>query len=153
MEKFKLINGSYGMISEVKRISLIYSSDNSIVIYSVREMASRIGFKETDQAMIATAASELATNILRYAGSGEMYLSILHDNIRHLNGIELFAVDMGPGIHDIELSMKERYSTQSGSLGLGLPCVQRIMDEFEIESIVGAGTRIIVRKWLKNGKY
>jgi serine/threonine-protein kinase RsbT len=109
-----------------------------------RELASQCGFQTTDLAVIATAISELARNIVRYAVHGEIVLRILEANGRR--GIEVVAKDDGPGIPDLTLAMQDGYST-SGGLGLGLPGTRRLMDEFELTSDFGKGTQVIVRRW------
>lgn len=109
-----------------------------------RELASQCGFQTTDLAVIATAISELARNIVRYAVHGEVVLRLLEVNGRR--GIEVMATDDGPGIPDITLAMQDGYST-SGGLGLGLPGTRRLMDEFELKSDFGKGTKVTVRRW------
>lgn len=111
----------------------------------VREGATSLGFGITDVTRIVTAASELARNIYLYADSGVMRWRCLKSGERA--GLELVFIDSGPGIVDQELAMQPGYST-SGGLGLGLPGAKRLMDEFEIESTPGSGTRITGRKWL-----
>jgi serine/threonine-protein kinase RsbT len=112
----------------------------------VRDAAVALGFGVTDVTRIVTASSELTRNIFRYAGSGEMRLrTISHADHR---GIELVFEDRGPGIADLEGAMKAGFST-SGGLGLGLPGAKRLMDEMEIDSEVGRGTRVTIRKWLR----
>lgn len=111
-----------------------------------REMAVEIGFAGSDLILIATAISELARNIVVYAGQGEIRISVMADARR--NGIEIVACDQGPGIVDIGLAMRDGYSTAK-SLGLGLPGARRMMDEFEICSAPGAGTTITMRKWVR----
>ena len=135
-------------VLESKTIKLVYDNDNWQVVYSALQMAQKADFSSTEEAMIATAASELATNILRYAGSGEIMISVVRNPDYEL-GIELSAFDSGPGIEDIELAMKEQYSSLSNSLGLGLPSVKRITDEFIVESAPGKGTHVLARKWKK----
>jgi serine/threonine-protein kinase RsbT len=105
--------------------------------------ARKLGFDEVTAQMIATAVSELATNIVRYGERGEIRLKAIDSPA----GIELAAIDRGPGIADTELAMTEHYSSQR-SLGLGLSGVKRMMDQFEIESELGVGTRVVGRKWL-----
>ena len=124
--------------------------DSEHAIIETRDFAAGTGFNKTDQAMISTVAAELSTNILRYAGKGELFLRTIRDGDRV--GVEIFAVDKGPGIKDVEKAMSDNYTTTKGSLGLGLPSVKRIMDDFEIESSREVGTRITVRKWRENGK-
>ena len=95
--------------------------------------------------MISTAVSELARNILKYAGRGEIRLRRVDGPAGR--GIEIQAEDNGPGIPDPEAAMRDHYSS-SGTLGLGLPGVKRLMDEFSLESRVGEGTRVTARKWM-----
>lgn len=109
-----------------------------------RELAAQCGFPATDLAVVATAISELARNIVRYAARGEVIIRLVDDHGKR--GIEVVAVDDGPGIHDIALAMQDGYST-SGGLGLGLPGTRRLMDEFEITSDLGKGTTVTVRRW------
>lgn len=103
------------------------------------------GFDEAPSRMIATAVSELARNILKYAGSGEIRLR----RVKKIGaaGIELEALDHGPGIADCEAAMQDHFSS-GGTLGLGLPAVKRMMDEFTLESTLGKGTRVTARKWI-----
>jgi len=109
-----------------------------------RELASQCGLASTNLAVVATAISELARNIVCYAGRGEIILRLVDDHGKR--GIEVVAADDGPGIPDVALAMQDGYST-SGGLGLGLPGVRRLMDEFEINSEFGKGTTVTVRKW------
>ena len=109
-----------------------------------RELAGGCGFPSTDLAVVATAISELARNIVRYAVRGEIILRRVDDNGKR--GIEVVATDDGPGIPDLALAMQDGYST-SGGLGLGLPGTRRLMDEFEIISDFGKGTTVTVRRW------
>ncbi len=109
-----------------------------------RELARDVGFTSTDLALIATAISELARNIILYANSGEILLSVIENGTRR--GLKVVARDDGPGIPDIERALEEGFST-SRSLGLGLSGVRRLMDEFDIVSEVGNGTTVTVKKW------
>jgi len=104
-----------------------------------------VGFDETPSHMIATAVSELVRNILKYAGTGEIRLRRVKELSRR--GIEIEAVDQGPGIADCDAAMRDHFSS-GGTLGLGLPGVKRMMDEFSLESTLGEGTRVKVRKWI-----
>ncbi len=131
-------------IVEEISIELYEPSDNAQVIYTTRQLASQIGFDEIQQVLIATAASELSTNIIRYAEKGIITIRILEND--KLYGIELIAEDKGPGIANIDMAMQEHFSTGNG-LGLGLPSVRRIMDEFDIQSKLRQGTHIIAKKW------
>ena len=103
------------------------------------------GFEETPSRLIATAVSELVRNLLKYAGGGEIRLRLLEKGGRR--GIEIEAVDQGPGIADPEAAMQDHFSS-GGTLGLGLGGVKRMMDEFSLESTPGEGTRVTARKWI-----
>lgn len=109
-----------------------------------RVLANHAGFGVTDLAIIATAVSELARNVLRYAARGEVLVRVLEDGQRR--GILIVASDEGPGISNVSQALQDGFST-SGSLGLGLPGVKRLMDEFEVSSTVGRGTVVIAKKW------
>ncbi|HEV2416968.1 MAG TPA: anti-sigma regulatory factor [Terriglobia bacterium] len=111
---------------------------------SGREAAAQAGFSLTDMSLIATAISELARNILRYAKHGEVVIS--HDDNSGKRGIVVVARDEGPGIRSIEQALQVGFST-SGGLGLGLPGVRRLTDEFEISSKPGRGTVVTIKKW------
>ena len=113
---------------------------------SGRTLAKEIGFSMTDQALIATAISELSRNILVYAGLGDVIIRIVSGATSP--GIEVTATDEGPGIEDIDAVMRDGYSTVN-TLGLGLPGTKRIMDEFSIESTLGEGTTVIALKWVR----
>ena len=104
-----------------------------------------IGFDELVCQMIATAVSELANNIVKYAGCGEIRIDSINPGSR--TGIEVTARDRGPGIEDIQQAMADHYSS-GNTLGLGLPGVRRMMDEFEITSEPGKRTMVTIRKWL-----
>ena len=111
---------------------------------AVREHAIGQGFSLVDQTKIVTAASELARNIINYGGGGEMTLIPLSEGLR--KGLKLVFSDRGPGIPDIELAMKDGYTT-GGGMGLGLGGAKRLSSEFSIESKVGAGTRVTITRW------
>lgn len=111
-----------------------------------RELAGAIGFSSTDQTLLATAISEIARNIVTYAGRGEMIFSRIDEGPRR--GIMVVARDEGPGIADPELAMRDGYST-GNSLGVGLPGARRLVDEFELASSPGAGTTVTLKKWLR----
>lgn len=113
----------------------------------LKECAVKIGMSLVNQTKIITAASELARNMLKYAKGGRVTIEVV--NKGRENGIRLTFKDEGPGIPDVALAMKDGYSTGK-SLGLGLPGTKRLVSEFNIESIVGKGTTVIVTKW-KNG--
>ena len=111
-----------------------------------RELAATAGFAGTDQTLIATAISEVARNIVVYAERGEILLRVLDDGARR--GLLVVARDDGPGIVDVELALRDGYSTAK-SLGLGLPGARRLMDELEIATEVGKGTTVTMRKWAR----
>jgi serine/threonine-protein kinase RsbT len=110
-----------------------------------RALAARIGFTGSDLTVIATAISELARNILEYAEVGEILVGMAQKGSRV--GILIVAHDQGPGIRDVSKALQDGYTTGKG-LGIGLPGVRRLMDDFEIVSIVGQGTTVTVKKWL-----
>jgi len=124
------------------------SSDLDIVVarMAARALAESIGFSGAEQVAIAAAVSEVARNIVEYATIGEIVLSRVQFGGR--SGLEVIARDQGPGIVDLSLAMQEGYSSARG-LGLGLPGSRRLMDDFKIESKVGRGTTISMRKWLR----
>ena len=122
------------------------NSDQDIVTarQKGRALAIELGFSAGDATLVATSISELARNIVSYARKGEIQLNTVQGSGRQ--GILIVASDDGPGIQDIRQAMRDGFST-SGSLGLGLPGVRRLMDEFEIASEPGQGTIVKVKKW------
>jgi len=127
------------------RIPIISEVDIVTARQRGRALAAELGFAGSDQALIATAISELARNILQYAGRGEVDIAVEHKNGRA--GIAVVATDQGPGIPDLKRALEDGFSTGKG-LGLGLPGTKRIMDEFDLASEMGKGTRVEVRKWV-----
>ena len=125
-------------------MSLSSSEDIVRVRQAVREWAVRQGFGLIDQTKIVTAASELARNTLDYGGGGSVLLEAVSDGRRL--GLRLTFEDQGPGIPDVELALKDGYTTGSG-LGLGLSGARRLSNEFEIQSRVGIGTRVTITRW------
>jgi serine/threonine-protein kinase RsbT len=109
-----------------------------------RRLGTQLGFSSGDLALITTAISELARNIVTYANTGEIVLGPIQRGRRR--GIVVIARDQGPGIPDIGLAMQDGYSTGK-TLGLGLPGARRLMDEFTIVSEVGTGTTVTMTKW------
>jgi serine/threonine-protein kinase RsbT len=109
-----------------------------------RAMATQLKFSLGNATLIATAISELARNIVSYAGRGEIVMNVVRNSDRM--GIMIVASDNGPGISDLTLALRDGFST-SGSLGIGLPGVRRLMDEFDIDSQPGRGTIVTVTKW------
>ncbi len=125
-----------------KRIST--DADVARCVVSAGLAAAAAGLDDAARQRFATAVSELARNIVKYAGAGEIRIAGLRRG--NLSGIEATARDAGPGIADLELAMTDRYSS-GGTLGIGLPGVRRMMDEFEIESSPDRGTSVTIRKW------
>jgi serine/threonine-protein kinase RsbT len=123
----------------------IKTSDDVVrVRQETRTRAVEIGLGLVDQTKIVTAASELARNTLDYGGGGTARLQIVQNGMR--KGIKLTFEDRGPGIPDIDLALKDGYTTGSG-LGLGLSGAKRLSNEFEIYSKVGEGTRVSITRW------
>ncbi len=111
-----------------------------------RELARQLDFSATEVTFITTAISEVARNIVNYAGRGEISFQLSNQNGKR--GLVVSAVDEGPGIADISLALQDGYST-GGSLGLGLPGSKRMMDEFDLVSEIGKGTKVTMKKWLR----
>jgi len=109
-----------------------------------RKMAVQMGFASGPATLIATAISELARNILMYADWGEVTLTPL--KTLNKRGLMVVARDAGPGIPEVDKALQDGYST-SGRLGLGLPGVRRLMDEFTIDTQLGQGTTVVLKKW------
>ena len=109
-----------------------------------RELAIELGFPRSEGTLLATAVSELARNLIQYAGGGTIALNAVYRAGRC--GITVRVEDQGPGIADVSLALQDGFST-SGGLGLGLPGVKRLMDELEIDSDLGQGTRIVATLW------
>jgi serine/threonine-protein kinase RsbT len=129
------------------RIPVHLDADIVIARQTVREMATQAGFTATDLTLIATAVSEIARNIVRFASQGEVVVEIVDEPRR---GIQVVARDTGPGIADVEQALTDGFSTYHG-LGLGLPGARRLMDEFAVVSEPGRGTTVTMTKWLKKG--
>ena len=110
----------------------------------VREYAVRIKMGLVNQTKLITAASELVRNMLRYANGGKIRIEIVSKG--RDNGIRLTFADTGPGISNIDLAMKDGYSTGK-SLGLGLPGARRLVNEFNIQTVTGKGTTVTIIKW------
>jgi len=111
---------------------------------AVRAKAEELRFSLVDQTRIITAASELARNTLQYGGGGTVAIEIVENGTRR--GLRLTFKDQGPGIPDLELAMKDGYTT-GGGLGLGLSGSKRLVNEFTILSKVGEGTEVSITKW------
>ena len=128
------------------RVAISSAADIVTARQRGRAMATELGFDGSDLTLIATAISEIARNIVAHAESGEIRLTALNQNGK--DGILIVAHDEGPGIADVKRAMQYGYSTANG-LGVGLPGAKWLMDEFEIESKVGNGTKVTMKKWLK----
>ena len=125
---------------------IVVTTDADIVAAraQAKDLAGTLGFSRTDQALIAAAVSEIARNIVVYAGTGEIVLRAERDDGRW--GLLVVASDEGPGIADPDQALTDGYSTV-GSLGVGLPGSRRLMDSLEIDTEVGRGTTVTMRKW------
>jgi serine/threonine-protein kinase RsbT len=125
-------------------ISVGASGDIVGVRHAVRRQAVKINLSLVDQTKIVTAASELARNMLVYGGGGEVTLEVLEQGIRR--GLRVHFADSGPGIPDIELALRDGFTSGNG-MGLGLGGAKRLVNEFHIESAVGKGTRVTIIRW------
>uniref|UniRef100_UPI0025B419F5 anti-sigma regulatory factor n=1 Tax=Trichocoleus desertorum TaxID=1481672 RepID=UPI0025B419F5 len=125
-------------------MSIQSSADVVLVRQAVRQVAIEVGFSLVDQTKIVTAASELARNTLDYGGGGTATIEALQEANRR--GLRLTFADQGPGIPDIDLALKDGYTTGNG-LGMGLSGAKRLVNEFGIISQVGEGTTVTVTKW------
>jgi serine/threonine-protein kinase RsbT len=127
---------------------ILITSDKDVVTarQQGRAMALQTGFSASEATLIATAISELARNIVSYANQGSVTLKPVHGP-NGGTGLTIVASDSGPGIADVDLALRDGYSS-SGGLGLGLPGVRRLMDEFDIASGAGSGTTVTITKWL-----
>lgn len=132
------------MKEAIQRMRILSEADTIRAVLTVREAAARIGMNKSAGSALATAVSELATNVVKYAGAGKLTLRPLSS--RQQPGLEVVVEDYGPGIADVERAMTDRVST-GGTLGLGLPGTKRLVDEFELETRPGQGTRIRLVKW------
>jgi serine/threonine-protein kinase RsbT len=138
-------NNPADTISVETVIPIATSADIVIARQLGRALAASLGFTGSDLTVIATAISELARNIIEYATTGAIVMTVSEKSGRL--GITIVARDTGPGIADVTKALTAGYSTGQG-LGVGLPGVRRLMDEFEIASRSGEGTSVTVRKWV-----
>ena len=131
---------------QAERIAI--ESDADVVTARQRARALAVGLEmpTTDQTLLATAISEIARNITAYAVRGEVLLDVVHDGSRR--GVRVVAKDDGPGIEDVERALQDGYTT-GGGLGLGLPGARRLVDEFDIQTAPGEGTRVTLVKWTR----
>lgn len=131
-------------MQKTETLEIRSSADVVLVRQAVRQFAVESGFGLVDQTKIVTAASELARNTLDYGGGGTVKLEALQDGLKR--GLKLTFEDQGPGIPDIELALKDGFTT-GGGLGMGLGGTRRLVSEFEIDSSVGKGTRVTIVRW------
>ena len=127
-----------------ERVPIKCPDDIVVARQQARAWATLLGFSTSESTLIATAVSELVRNILTYAGSGEIIFRSSGGNSGG-HGLQIVARDKGPGIADIDNALSKGHST-AGGLGLGLPGVRRVMDDFKISSQIGRGTTVTVRK-------
>jgi serine/threonine-protein kinase RsbT len=125
-------------------LEIAHDADIVIARKRAREAAEALGFDAMDRTLIATAVSEITRNIVRFAGHGDVTLTMLKEPGQ--SGIRVVAHDTGPGIPDVAVAFRDGYSTYGG-LGLGLPGARRIMDQFSVASEVGVGTTVTMTKW------
>lgn len=130
----------------VKHDTVAIRSETDVVWarQTVRKWAQEVGFTLVDTTKLVTAASELARNTFDHGGGGEMLLELLDDAGKR--GLRLVFVDEGPGIPDVELAMRDGFTTGRG-MGMGLGGSRRLVNEFEIDSAPGKGTRVAITRW------
>lgn len=131
-------------MTDAEELSIRTSADIVLARQVVRRRALEVGFSLVDQTKLVTAASELARNTLEHGGGGTARVELVTDGGRR--GLRLICEDTGPGIADVQLALKDGY-TSRGGLGLGLGGARRLVSDFAIESRVGEGTRVTVTRW------
>lgn|SRR5690349_9919835 len=131
-------------VAASESFEILASEDVVMVRQAVRQRAIALGFNLVDQTKIVTAASELARNTLQHGGGGTAYVETVANGTRA--GMKITFTDHGPGIADINLAMKDGFTT-GGGMGLGLGGAKRLSHEFEIESQPGNGTRVAILRW------
>jgi len=132
------------MPAKTERLTVANEAHIVAVRQSVRRLAVEIKLSLVDQTKIVTAASELARNLLIYGGGGEVTMELLSEGGR--NGVRVHFVDEGPGIPDMDLALRDGYTSGSG-MGLGLGGAKRLVNEFDIVSQVGKGTHVTITRW------
>jgi len=138
-------SGPESALEEVTRLPIRSGADVVAARQAARELAMRIGFTGSEVTVVAAAISEIARNIVDYAGHGEMTLQRADNNGRQ--GMMIVAEDQGPGIPNVAEAMRYGCASRRGN-GVGLPGAKWLMDEFEIVSKPGKGTKVTMRKWL-----
>ena len=131
-------------VSKTDTLEVRSSTDIVLIRQAVRNWTTELGFSLVDQTKMITAASELARNSLEYGGGGRVILESLQMGSKR--GLRLAFEDQGPGIPDIQQAMKDGYTSGKG-MGLGLGGAKRLVNEFEIQSAVGRGTRVTITRW------
>jgi serine/threonine-protein kinase RsbT len=131
-------------ISTTGELPLKNQHDIVVGRQAVRRLAQEQRFSLVDQTKLVTAASELARNALIYGGGGTLKWEVLKDGMK--SGVRLTFQDAGPGIANLELALTDGWSSGTG-MGLGLSGARRLVNEFDIESTVGSGTRVTVTRW------
>lgn len=131
-------------VLSAESIPLRTSDDVVLVRQAARKLAVALGFGIVDQTKLVTASSELARNTVDYAGGGTVRLETLRQDRK--SGVRLVFEDQGPGIPDIDLALRDGYTSGNG-MGLGLGGARRLSHEFEIASTPGIGTRIAIIRW------
>jgi serine/threonine-protein kinase RsbT len=131
-------------VEKTDELPIRAQSDVVLVRQAVRDWSKQLGFSLVDQTKIVTAASELARNTLDYGGGGSVRLEVLQEGFRR--GLRLSFTDQGPGIADLDLALKDGYTT-GGGLGLGLSGARRLANEFTIDTEVGKGTTVTIARW------
>jgi serine/threonine-protein kinase RsbT len=126
------------------RVPVQTDADLVIARAQGRALAQRLGFRPPDPTLIATAISELARNLVMHVGHGEIIMRPILEHERY--GVVVIVRDEGQGIADVDAALQMGHGSRGG-LGLGLPGARRLMDEFEVESELGKGTTVMMRKW------
>jgi serine/threonine-protein kinase RsbT len=140
-------SGQMTTITNKEEILIIKEQDVVPLRNRVKDYGAKIGMSILNQTKLITATSELVRNLLKYGGGGKVIIEAINNG--RDNGVRVIFIDKGPGIPDIDLAMKDGYSTGK-SLGLGLPGTKRLVNEFDIKTELGNGTTVTITKW-KNG--
>ncbi len=138
------------LVGDTASLSINIQGRDEMVIVTARgaarELSRELGFGIVDQTRVATAISEIIRNVVQYASEGEVQFRVIEENGQP--GLEMVVVDQGPGIADVERVLRGGYSTGNG-FGRGISGARTLMDDFELQSEVGRGTRVWMRKWLR----
>ena len=132
------------MSADTGRMPLRSEQDIVLARQQVRQLALQFKFSLVDQTKMVTAASEIARNALVYGGGGDMDWTVVRDGAR--TGLRLEFIDQGPGIPDVALALTDGW-TSGGGLGLGLSGTRRLVNDFELHSAPGEGTRVVITRW------